>query len=205
MKLKLHVLVLATPLVAILPAAAQRRPTVPGPRLARSFHDTRYGVTFQLPAEWDLTRRDREVSTFALDARSAGKLTQLRAVANINFNPYPQSTFSGALFYFSVTPRIPAEDCAHQASAKSSQPVVSMTLAGAPFIHGYDEHGGICTESRDEIYTTTRNGACYRFDLVINNFCGGEVSGVRDISAKELENVRHRLEGILGTVVFDKP
>ena len=59
------------------------------------------------------------------------------------------------------------------------------------------------TEARDEIYTTLRNNACYRFDLVINTFCGGEVSGVRDITPAELNAVLKRLQSILDTVGFD--
>jgi len=171
---------------------------------ARSFHDARSGVSFRVPAGWDVTRRDREVSTFSLDARSTLKETQLRAVANITFNPYPLSTFSGAYFYASFTPHLSAAACTRQASTLNSHPITPVLVAGVPFTHGYDEHGGICTESRDEVYTGARNGSCYRFDLVINNFCGGEVSGVRDISAKELESVRRRLEAILATVEFDK-
>ncbi|HEX7158176.1 MAG TPA: hypothetical protein VF214_04140, partial [Edaphobacter sp.] len=61
----------------------------------------------------------------------------------------------------------------------------------------------ICTEARDEIYTALRNNTCYRFDLVINTFCGGDVSGVREISQQELDAVRQRLESILSTVHFD--
>jgi hypothetical protein len=45
--------------------------------------------------------------------------------------------------------------------------------------------------------------ACYRFDLAINNFCGGQVSGMKDISEKELDQVRGSLEAILATVRFD--
>ena len=188
-------------------ADAQSKPPVatePQTPAARSFHDLRSGVSFRVPAGWDLTRRDREVSTFNLDARSTTKATQLRAVANITFNPYPQSTFSGAYFYASFAPHLPAAECTHQASTLNSHPIAAVNVDGVPFTHGYDEHGGICTESRDEIYTGEHNGSCYRFDLVINNFGGGEVSGVRDISAKELESVRHRLEAILATVEFDK-
>ena len=58
-------------------------------------------------------------------------------------------------------------------------------------------------ESRDEVYTTLRGSSCLRFDLVINTFCGGEVSGARDMTAAELEAVRKRLEGILQSVHFD--
>jgi hypothetical protein len=81
----------------------------------------------------------------------------------------------------------------------------TVTVGGTPYTHGYDEHGGVCIESRDEIYTVERSGSCYRFDLVINNFCGGDVSGVRDITPKELESVRGRLVGILSSVQFDNP
>jgi hypothetical protein len=52
------------------------------------------------------------------------------------------------------------------------------------------------------VYTTLRRGACYRFDLTINTFCG-EASGVREITPQELDAVRGRLEAILATVQFD--
>ncbi len=204
----------ALPLVlalAALPVHAQLKtltapaipsdPTVPP---ARSFSDQHSGVSFQVPAGWALTRKDHEVSTFSLDARSATRSTQMRAVANITFNPFPLSTFSGAYFYASLTPHLNDAECARQASPLNSHPATTVSVGGTPFKHGYDEHGGICTESRDEIYTTPRNGACYRFDLVINNFCGGDVSGVRDMTPQELESVRKRLQAILATVQFDK-
>ncbi len=175
-------------------------PTTPP---ARPFHDGRYGVSFTVPPAWILTRRDGDVSTFNLDARNAAHNAQMRAVATISFNPHPYSTFSGALFYFSVAPNVTANQCAAQASARAPRTVTTTDVAGVTFTHGYDEHGGICTESRDEIYTTPHKDACYRFDAVINNFCGGDVSGVRDISERELEDVRKRMQSILNTVRFD--
>jgi hypothetical protein len=205
------ILPLALALATTAPIFAQQKlltPTLtpPDPKtpLAHSFSDPRSGISFQVPAGWNLTRKDHEVSTFSLDARSAIKTTQMRAVANITFNPFPLSTFAGAYFYASLTPHVNDADCARQASAQNPHPAATTTVAGTPFTHGHDEHGGICTESRDEIYTADRNGSCYRFDLVINNFCGGDVSGVRDMTDKELESVRKRLEAILATVQFDK-
>ena len=185
---------------------AQSKPTTAEPQTppAHSFHDPHSGITFQVPAGWNLTRKDGDVSTFNLDARSTSKATRLSAVANITFNPFPKSTFAGAYFYASLTPHLSDADCSHQASALNPHPITTNPVAGIPFTHGYDEHGGVCTESRDEIYTAPHRGACYRFDLVINNFCGGDVSGVKDISPQELENVRKRLESILATVQFDK-
>jgi hypothetical protein len=179
---------------------AEPDPTTPA---ASSFHDSKYGVSFEVPAGWTLTRRDSEVSTFALDARTAPPSAQMRGVATIAFNPHPSSTFSGALMYFAVTLRSTEKECRLQASAQAPHTVTDAQIGGVTFQHGYDEHGVICTEARDEIYTTMRNGACYRFDLVINTFCGGDVSGVREISPRELNDVKHRLEGMLATVKFD--
>lgn len=186
------------PLLQLRPSAAE--PTTPAPR---RFQDSRFGVSFTVPTAWNLTRRDFEVSTFHLDARSAVHNAQLRAVATISFNPHPTSTFSGALFYFSVAPQTTSTQCAFQASTISPRPTTPVQIGGLTFTHGYDEHGGVCTESRDEIYTTWRKQGCYRFDVVINNFCGGDVSGVRDINERELDSVRKRMQGILDTVHFD--
>lgn len=177
-------------------------PSTPPPQ---QFHDPRYGLSFDLPAGWNLSRRDGDFSTFGLDARSSVRSTQMRAVADIAFNPFPQSTFSGALFYFSVTPHATPVSCSNQSTAPAPRVVSNVTVDGTPFTHGYDEHGAVCTEARDEVYTALRDGACLRFDLVINTFCGGEVSGSRDMTPAQLDSVRKRLESILSTVRLRKP
>jgi hypothetical protein len=185
--------------IPALPLAAPE-PTSPAPG---SFHDSRYGVSFKTPAGWTITQHDAEVSTFVNDAHPKSTNTHMRAVATIGFNPHPTSTFSGALFYFSVTPHSTDEACQQQASSTASHIVAPREIDGVTFSRGYDEHGKICTEARDEIYTALRKNTCYRFDLVINTFCGGDVSGVREISKDELDAVRQRLENILATVQFD--
>lgn len=182
------------------PTAPVVEPTTPP---ARTFRDSRYGVSFLVPAAWNLSRKDADISTFNLDARTAVDGTQMRAVAAIAFNPHPFSTFSGALFYFSVTPHVTAAQCSHQATAQAPRTVTTAQIGGVSFTHGYDEHGTICTEARDEIYTAPRNNACYRFDLVINTYCGGDVSGAREITPNELDSVRRRMQAILDSVHFD--
>jgi len=176
----------------------------------RTFHDPTYKISFDYPANWDFSQRDREISTFHLDARSAPKNASMRAVAAMGDNPYPLSTFSGAYVYFSVTPKSSESSCAKQAAApsmtatpKASRATSKVTIADIPFTHGHDDQREICIIQRDDIYTTLHRGACYRFDLAINNFCGGQVSGVKDITDKELDQVRSRLESVLATVRFD--
>ena len=169
-----------------------------------SFHDPTYKLSFSYPANWNFARHDHQISTFHLDSRSAVRTTLLRAVVSMPENPFPASTFSGAYFYFSVTPQSNDAACARQAApAEQGKREGESEIAGTSFAHGHDEQTSICTVQRDEVYTTLRHGACYRFDLAINNFCGGEVSGVKDITQQELDQVRGRLEAILGTVRFD--
>lgn len=186
------------------PAAA----TVPSAPL-NTFHDPIYHLSFDYPATWTFTQSDHEISTFHLDARSAPRNSSLRAVAAIPENPFPASTFSGAYIYFSVTPRTSAATCARQAapppdnSHKPAAKPISTHVNDIPFAHGHDQQKDICIVQRDEIYTSRHRGACYRFDLSINNFCGGEVSGVKDITPGELDQVRARLESILATTRLD--
>jgi hypothetical protein len=175
----------------------------------RTFHDPAYKISFDYPADWTFSRRDGEISTFHLEARSAPPATRLRAVAAIPENPFPESTFSGAHVYLSVTPHSTGASCAMQAAAgmraqgKAEAKAPVSQIAGIAFAHGHDEQRHICTTDRDEVYTTLRKGACYRFDLAMNNFCGGEVSGVKDVTAQQLDEVRRRMEAILATVRFD--
>ncbi len=196
-------LVFLTPLSAAAQLASPAKPRDAGLPPPRHIHDSRYGVSYDFPAGWNVTERDSDVSTFALDARTAAGNTRMRQVAQLAFNPFPASTFAGALFYFSVTPHATEHSCAGQASAQAPRVPGDADIGGLTFVHGYDEHGAICTEARDEIYTALRRGACLRFDLVLNTFCGGDVSGVRSMSPAEIEAVRKRLEHVLTTVRFD--
>ena len=184
------------------PKAAPKElpPAEPVDPPARDVADTRSGVSFHLPAGWLLERRDGEMSTFRLDARSAPRTAQLRTVAMLNFNPYPASTFSGAMFYVSLAPGGTKAACAAETTAPPEKKISGATIDDVRFDRGSDEHGRICTEARDVAYTSWRHGACLRFDLVVNTFCGGDVSGVKDITDAELTSVFGRLEGILQTV-----
>ena len=199
--------------LASLGAAAQqprsllaRKPDIvnePTAPLPQHIHLLASGISFNLPAGWNFARRDGELSTFALDARSSLPNTHFRSVAQLAFNPFPYSTFAGALFYTSTTPRSTALECSNQATAPASHPVTTAEIGNVAFRHGYNEHGEVCTEERDEVYTALRQGTCYRFDLVINTFCGGEVSGSRDLTSQQLDAVRRRLETVLNSVSFD--
>ena len=174
-------------------------PTDPAPQ---NFEDVVWHVAFHLPPGWQLARKDGELSTFPLDARTAPARARLRGVAELAFNPFPTSTFSGAMFYFSVTPHSTAAACDAQAVGKPNQAASPVRIAGANFARGRDEHGKICTEARNTTYTTLHKGTCVRFDLTINTFCGGEVSGVQDMTLQQLTKVQERLGGILDTVRF---
>ncbi len=192
-----------------VPAAKTATATTAAAAGHHTFHDSAYKVSFDYPADWTFSRKDGEISTFHLEARSATQATRLRAVTAIPENPFPESTFSGAHMYLSVTPHSTDASCAMQAGLAPStlgkpgvKPPVSQ-IAGIAFAHGHDEQRHICTTDRDEVYTTLRRGACYRFDLAMNNFCGGEVSGVKDVTAQQLDEVRRRMEAILATVRFD--
>jgi hypothetical protein len=171
--------------------------------LEQVFHDPHYGVSFRLPPGWDLARKDGEVSTFHLDVRSAPPATKLRAIATIHYNPYPNTTLSGAMFYYSVLPHATEAGCvaeavAHQTDGTQEQRP-SQDIDGMSFAHGHDEYGTICIEARDEIYAAYRKGSCYRFDLLLNTFCSVS-SGVRDMDSDQMLDVEQKLADILSTV-----
>lgn len=186
-----------------LPKTQHIAPPEPTDPPAQRFLDPKSHVSFHLPAGWNLSRTDGELSTFHFDARTAAQHTNLRAAASLNFNPYPWSTFAGALFYFSTTAKTTPALCTAQATGKPDRAVPPASVDDVSFAHGHDEHGNICTEARDEVLTAYRRGVCVRFDLVINTFCA-ESSGARQITEPELNNIRQRLERILETVKLSR-
>jgi hypothetical protein len=195
--------------VAALSCVAQQKiviPTAPPTQAApQGFKDGHFGVKFQVPPGWSLNRKDGLVSTFHNDARSASADAKVRGIASLDFNPYPYSTLSGAVFYYSVTPHSNDQECAKEAEPENVPLAVStdvQDIGGMRFDHGHDEHGDICVEARDEIYTAYRKGSCYRFDMEINTFCAIS-SGAQEITDRELLNLNQRMADILSTVTLE--
>jgi hypothetical protein len=169
---------------------------------ARDFRDRSYGVAFHVPAGWNFERKDGILSNFGKDVRSARRGLDVRGVAAINFNPYPPTTFAGAMFYYSVLPHSDANACAVQATTGHLKPKADVPIGGVVFKHGQDQHGTICTESRDEVFTALRGRSCLRFDLVVNTFCA-QSSGAMEITPDQLGDVNTRLGNMLGSIRID--
>ena len=192
----------AVPLPRPVPPLPGARGPVPDPVSppAQTVMEEHMHLRFRLPPGWNLARKDGEVSTFHLDARTAPHHAEMLVVATLAFNPYPASTFSGALFYVSQTPHSSPASCAAQTTFHPEKPLQPATIGEVPFARGKDEHGHICTEARDVTYTALRRGSCLRFDLAVNTFCGGEDSGAQDMTEAQLGAVFKRMQGILDSV-----
>jgi hypothetical protein len=177
---------------------------VPDKAKTQSYRDSKYGVRFDVPPGWDLSKKDHQLSTFRLDAHSAKGTTRMRAVASLGYNPFPQSTLSGASLYYSVEPRSTDRECevAARGKAAPAEDSGAQSIGGVMFTHGHEEHGRICMESRDDVYTAFRKGSCYRFDLTVNMFCS-EVSGAQEITLRQMQSVEAQMAGILSTVALD--
>ena len=169
---------------------------------ATDFRDRKYGVSFHVPAGWNFERRDGVLSNFGTDVRSARRGLDVRGVAAINFNPYPPTTFAGAMFYYSVVPHADAIACAAQATTGHLKPKTDVQIAGVSFKHGQDQHGTICIESRDEVFTALKGRSCLRFDLVVNTFCS-QSSGALEITPDQLGDVNTRLGDMLRSIRID--
>ncbi len=177
-------------------------PAYPEPA-ATNYHDAKYKLTFHVPAGWNFERHDGVLSNFGVDTRATRRNLDVRGVAALNYNPYPVSTFASANFYYSVLPHANPQTCADQASSGHVTPLGEAQVDGISFRHGRDQHGHVCTESRDEVFTTLRGKSCLRFDLVVNTFCS-ETSGAMEISPNQLRDVDSRLAAILGSVHFEQ-
>lgn len=190
-----------------LPCGAQQRVVVltapPANATVQGFKDGHFGVRFKVPPGWSLTRKDGLVSTFHNDARTAQPDAKVRGIASLDFNPYPYSTLSGAVFYYSVTPHSSDVECAKEAAPADAPEAATdvQDIGGMRFTHGHDEHGVICVEARDEVYTAYRKGSCYRFDMEINTFCSIS-SGAQDITDSQLLSLNQRMADILSTVTL---
>ncbi len=196
----------AVPIPVPVPSQHPQR-EVPDPvtPAAQTVTDAKTRVTFRLPAAWNLNRKDGEVSTYRLDARTAPQTAEVRAVASLAFNPYPLSTFAGAMLYLSVVPHSTAAACAAETTTKPDTPLARRDCRRREVSDAARMSTGRSARRR-AMWCIRRcgRGSCLRFDLAINTFCGGEVSGAQEMTEAQLRAIFKRMEGILETVRFSK-
>jgi hypothetical protein len=205
-----HPAVHETPGAGETPGSASELPkivvpmNVPAGAVPQEFHDKQYGVGFMVPAGWEFSRADNDLSNFHLDVPSLAEHAELRGVASMSFNPYPRSTLSSAIFYYSVEPHVKKAACADEASG--SRNVAARTsienIGGRLWTHAHQQVQRICVEARDDVYTQYRRHSCYRFDLEINTFCAIS-SGAMEISDEQVDAVQQRMDDILSSVALD--
>ena len=193
-----------TPKLPHLPARGLTEPDVPAtldPPTSRTFTDPKYKVAFTVPAGWNFEKKDGLLSNFGVDTATVRRRTDVRGVAALNFNPWPVTTFASALFYYSVLPRTTAAQCAEQTTTKGVKPLPETPIDSTPFHHGYEHHGKVCTEARDDVFAGMQGRTCLRFDLVINTFCA-ETSGAMEINQTQINDVEVRLGTLLSSVTL---
>ncbi len=194
--------VVPVPKIVVPPSGPAPRFVEPQDPPPQNYVDPVSHLYFHVGPGFRLERRDKVLSTFHMDARTAPAAAQLRAVAGMEFNPFPASTFSGGMVAYSVATGVGSAACEAQVRVAPEKKLATMKLGGVPFWRGLDEHGGICTEHRTVTYTAEVKGSCVRFDLTVNTFCGGEVSGAIDMTDLQLADVFRRLERVVDTVEF---
>jgi hypothetical protein len=173
-------------------------PANPEPK-ATDFRDPKYKLSFHIPAGWNFERKDGVLTTFRAEVKTAKPGLDIRGIASINYNPYPPTTFAGATFYYSVLPKSDAATCTAMATTAPLKPQKDVVVAGHTFRHGEEHHGQICTEARDEVFTTLRGQSCLRFDMQINTFCHAS-SGAMEISPAQLNDINTRMAKILDSI-----
>ena len=123
---------------------------------ARTFHDARYGSpSSSPPAGTSPARTARSAPSASTPAPPPHRPDARRRQHHLQ--PIPRLHLQRSALLLQRHPALTAADCAPPGLRPSSHaPSTTVQIAGVPFTHGYDEHGGICTESRDEIYTTSQ-------------------------------------------------
>ena len=168
----------------------------------REFRDPSTGVKYRYPEGW------RQLSGNQLDLHLAFVPDQTKIRSGVLWTPsgtLKSTNLTGAEFVFALQRRISARDCMHPVAAYVSGPHVdSVTLNDIQFAHNWAGAGGLCHYTKEDIYATYQNHACYLFDFSVDSICSGAVDGMREATKEELADVNAQLMSILANVRIDK-
>jgi len=177
---------------AFLAAQAQ------GPAM-KTFHDARYGVTFQYPAQWisgpDAFHLGAEALRQTPDG--GGPLGKVGFEVGQDGGPYPGAMLTGLQFAYDVIPRSSRDNCRKRLEEIYNTPSTPTTIRGVAYNHTSFEGAWTGHQVFLEIYSSFQNGHCYLFDEQINTISSEEA---KPLSAAQWKQLRDELASVMQSV-----
>jgi len=121
--------------------------------------------------------------------------------------PYRNTNFTNGWFFYRVVPGSNQRQCDRKADLADDPSTVQenewkagwTVIGGVRFRHGRGGEAGLCNRSTQDVYAAVHSGRCYVFEKQINTTCEN-VSGLRDITPKELAEINKAFDSIMQSV-----
>ena len=161
-----------------------------------TYADARHGLTLEYPTTWSLTK---PLPFYLLDPILSDKQP---AVAALSLTAgYKGTDFAGAELIYAVRPHLLPAACAALVTNLDPQ-AHPVTVNGVPFLRGHAGDAAMMKQRADTLYSTTRNGDCYLFDLALLTAGYGAVEGLRQMTRAQRAAVEADLQQIFSSVQF---
>ena len=165
----------------------------------KTYHDAKFGVTFQYPAEW--TSDAGSPSAIVLDPEN-GPHAWFGFNAPLEGGPYSGTTLSDLVFVYNVFPGSTATQCRKLIGSNLNgvQKPVEATLRGVTYDHFSFAGAQTGHQAFEEIYDTASHGQCYLFEEVIHT---ASARGPKFLSAAQSKQLQRKLDRVMQSVRFE--
>jgi hypothetical protein len=182
----------------------------------REYDDPVNGVRFRYPASWLLNQGGGAYIPPVALANNSDPPEPYKPEAYVvlqgrdaKAGRYRNTNFINGWFFYRVAPRSNQQECDRKADLANDPSAVEENewktdwtmIGGVRFRHGGGRGEALCNQSTQDVYATLQAGRCYIFEKQINTICEqhGD-NGIRDIAAKEMEEINQAFDGVLQSV-----
>jgi hypothetical protein len=171
----------------------------------KTFHDAKYGVTFQYPARWASGSEIQfylgsEILNLNPDGGSADPIAKVGFVVKQGDATYSGTNLNGVQFVYNLDPQSNPEACRKRVQDLSEKPMQQTTIHGVSYNHFSGGDAGLGHQAAREIYSTFQNEHCYLFEEAIHT---ASMDEVRPLDPAKLKALRNELEAVMQSVHID--
>ena len=168
----------------------------------KTFHDEKYGVKFQYPAQWTSGNEIVLGPAVAYLAAEDEPLGKIGFVVGRDGGPYAGTTLTDVVFAYNVIPCSTANQCRKriEGNLNDTRRRVKTTLRGVTYDHFSYEGAGLGHQEHGEVYAAAKHGHCYLFEGVVHTV---SMEGAKPLSAAQLDHLSAEFASIMRSVRYE--
>lgn len=167
----------------------------------KTFHDPKYGVNFQYPAQWSSGADVQfylgsEILEQNPDRGQVAPIAKVGFVVGESHKKFTGTNLNGLQFVYNVIQQSSRDDCRKRVQSLSETSIGETTLRGVTYNHFSGGDAGLGHQASREVFSSFQHDRCYLFEESIHTVS----MDAKPLDPAKLKHLQKQLDAVMRSV-----